>query len=234
MISIAVGIGENKNILRAIEKFDNIDFKLVYNDEELLEAILNPQIDCVIRGSLAASKVISQLKSKFPNISRATYIKDDSHEFLIAPVGIDEGNNITERLKIAINCGNFLKKLKKEPKIAVLSEARAGDYGRSERINRSIDESKELEKLIKQNTNFNVENYNILIEQAIRDNCNVLLAPDGIIGNYLFRTLVLVNNWSSFGAVTFGLDKIYIDTSRDQTTEGYIRSIQLACKLHKL
>lgn len=234
MITIAVGVGENKNILKAIENFDNIDFKLVHDDKELLNSILNPDVDCVIRGSLPASKVISQLKLKFPNIFRSTYIKDESKEFLIAPVGIDEGNNIDEKLRIAKECGNFLEKLSIDPKIAVLSKARAGDYGRSETINQSIEESKKLEDLIKEETNFNVRNYNILIEQAIKDNCNILIPPDGIIGNYLFRTLVLINEWPSFGAVTFGLNKVYIDTSRDQTTQGYARSIELGCRLHKL
>lgn len=234
MISIAVGVGENRNILKAMDKFDNIDFKLVYDDKELLDSILDSEIDCVIRGSLPASTVISQLKSKFPNIFRSTYIKDQKHEFLIAPVGIDEANNLDEKLGIAVECGNFLEKLSVEPKIAVLSKARPGDYGRSEIINRSLDESSELKALIEEKTDFNVENYNILIEQAIDDKCNILIPPDGIIGNYLFRTLVLVNHWPSYGAVTFGLNKIYIDTSRDQTVEGYVRSIELGCRLHKL
>lgn len=234
MISIAVGIGKNDNILKAIEKFDNIKFKLVYNDHSLLNSILDSKVDCVIRGSLPASKVIIQLKKKFPNIFRATYIQDNNHEFLIAPVGIDEGNNFNEKFRIAIDCGNFLEKLSIKPKIAVLSKARQGDYGRSKIIDDSINESKRLKEIIQEQSSFDVRNYNILIEQAINDNCNVLVAPDGIIGNYLFRILVLVNKWPSYGAVTFGLDKIYIDTSRDQSVEGYIRSIYLACKLHKL
>ncbi len=234
MISIAVGVGKNNNILKAIEKFDNIEFKLAYDDRCLLNYILDSEIDCVIRGSLPASKVISQLKKKFSDIFRATYIQDNNHEFLIAPVGIDEGNDINEKLRIAINCSNFLEKLSIKPKIAVLSKARQGDYGRSKVIDNSINESNKLEEFIQEKTSFNVKNYNILIEKAINDNCNILIAPNGIIGNYLFRTLVLVNKWSSYGAVTFGLNKIYIDTSRDQSVEGYIRSIQLACKLHKL
>ena len=234
MITIAVGVGENKNILKAIDNFDDIDFKLVHDDKELLNSILDSDIDCVIRGSLPASKVISQLKSQFPNVFRSTYIKDENHEFLIAPVGIDEGNCIEEKLRIAVECGNFLEKLSVEPKIAILSKAREGDYGRGYEIDQSIEQGNKLECLIRKKTNLNVTNYNILIEQAIRDKCNVLIPPDGIIGNYLFRTFVIVNGWPSYGAVTFGLDKTYIDTSRDQTVEGYERSIKLGCRLHKL
>ncbi len=237
MTTIAIGIGDNKNILNAIDTFDdkNIDFKLIYDDAELIDSILNPEIDAVIRGSLPASKVMKNLKSRFNDkfIFRATYIIDKDDEFLLTPVGIDEGNTIENKLKIAIECGNFLEKQKIKPKIAVLADGRKGDYGRSKRISESIDESEKLTSLIKEKTSFNVENYYILIEKAIEDKCNVIIAPDGIFGNVLFRSLVLINSWPSYGAVTFGLSDIYIDTSREQSKEGYVRAIELAYKLAK-
>lgn len=237
MTTIAIGIGRNLNILKAIEIFKKdheIEVKPVHSDDELANSILDKNIDAVVRGSLAASGVIKKVKNEFPEISRATYVNGDGHEFLLTPVGIDEGNTIEEKLKIAINCGEFLKKLGKEPKIAVLADGRKGDYGRSEKISQSIDESEKLTELIKNNTDFEVKNYYILIEQAIDDKCNVIIAPDGIIGNIIFRTLVLVNSWPSYGAVTFGIDGIYIDTSRDQSVEGYLRSLIFANNLAKL
>lgn len=237
MITITVGIGENKNILNAVEIFksqkEDIEIKPVSSDDELVEAILNDDVDSVIRGSLPASSVMKQLKTKFSDISRATYVKGE-YEFLLTPVGIDEGDTIEEKLKIATNCAEFLKKLSKIPKIAILADGRKGDYGRSEEISLSIDESEKLTRLIEQNTDYNVKNYYILIEQAINDGCNIIIAPNGIIGNIIFRTLVLLNSWPSYGAVTFGVDGIYIDTSRDQTTEGYLRSLNLAYNLAKL
>ena len=87
--------------------------------------------------------------------------------------------------------------------------------------------------MIAENTDFEVKNYYILIEQAIQDKCNVIIAPDGIIGNIIFRTLILVNSWPSYGAVTFGMDRVYIDTSRDQSIDGYVRSLILANELSK-
>lgn len=237
MKTIAIGIGKNKNIKQAIDIFTNehnVNIKLIQTDSELVEAILDDEIDAVVRGSLAASGVIKEVKKHFPDISRATYVNGDDHEFLLTPVGIDEGTTVEEKLKIAINCGEFLKKLKKEPKIAILADGRKGDYGRSERISKSIDESEELTRLIKEKTDFNVENYYILIEQALKEDCNVIIAPDGIIGNIIFRTLILVDSWPSCGAITFGINGIYIDTSRDQSVEGYLRSLKFAYSLAKL
>ena len=237
MKKIAIGIGKNQNISKAIELFEkNHDAKTIYidNDEDLAKAILDNEIDAVVRGSLPASNVIKNVKKHFPNISRATYVNGDGKEFLLTPVGIDEGTTVDEKLEIAVNCAEFLKKLSKEPKIAVLADGRKGDYGRSEKISKSIDESEKLTQLIKENTDFEVKNYYILIEQALKNNCNVIIAPDGIIGNIIFRTLILVNSWPSCGAITFGINGIYIDTSRDQTIEGYLRSIKFAYKLANL
>ncbi len=237
MKTIAIGVGKNKNIIKAIDIFKKqykINTKLIQNDDELVKAILDDDIDAVVRGSLAASGVIKEVKKYFPEISRATYVNGKNHEFLLTPVGIDEGVTVEDKLKIAIHCGNFLKKLEKEPKIAVLADGRKGDYGRSEKISKSIDESEQLTELIKENTDFEIKNYYILIEQALNENCNVIIAPDGIIGNIIFRTLILVNSWPSCGAVTFGIDGIYIDTSRDQTVEGYLRSLIFAYTLANL
>ncbi|WP_407408874.1 methanogenesis marker protein Mmp4/MtxX [Methanobrevibacter sp.] len=237
MKTIAIGIGKNCNIIQAISIFEktyDANFILIDNDDELVSAILNDDIDAVVRGSLPASGVIKEVKKHFPDISRATFVHGDEHEFLLTPVGIDEGSTVEEKLKIAVNCGNFLRKLSKEPKIAVLADGRKGDYGRSEKISKSIDDSEALTQLIEENTDFEVKNYYILIEQALKDDCNVLIAPDGIIGNIIFRTLILVNSWPSCGAITFGINGIYIDTSRDQSVEGYLRSLKFAYKLANL
>ncbi|MBQ2832115.1 methanogenesis marker protein Mmp4/MtxX [Methanobrevibacter sp.] len=237
MKKIAIGIGKNKNILKAIQLFEmenKIDIITIDNDDDLVKAILDDDIDAVIRGSLPASGVIKEVKKHYPDISRATYVNGNGYEFLLTPVGIDEGNTIEDKLKSAINCAEFLEKLSKKPKIAILADGRKGDYGRSEIISQSIDDSEKLTRLIQENTKYEVKNYYILIEQALKDNCNVIIAPDGIIGNIIFRTLILVNSWPSCGAVTFGIKGIYIDTSRDQTTEGYLRSLKFAYNLAKL
>ena len=238
MIKIAAGLGQNKEIIEACEIFKkknkDVEIELVENDKDLVKAILDNDVDAVIRGSLPASNVMKELKKEFSDISRATYVNGDDIEFLLTPVGIDEGKTVEDKLKIAVECGNFLKRQSKKPKIAVLASGRKGDYGRSEEISRSIDESEKLTRLIKENTDFEVKNHYILIEKALKDKCNVIIAPDGIIGNIIFRTLVLVNLWPSCGAITFGINSIYIDTSRDQNIKGYLRSLKLAYNLAKI
>ena len=261
MIRIVAGLGENENIIKAsneLNEIDDLEITLVKTEDELIEAFKNPEIDAVIRGSLKASKVIKAIKEfkSDKTINRTTYIntEDDEsfskdYEFLLAPVGIDEGKNIEEKVTLAIQAANFIQYLGKKPKIAVLAEGRKDDLGRSERIDESLISSEELtNKLIETfkeldnfdndsdelSKNYSIKNYYILLEQAIEDGYNILLANDGIFGNIMFRTLVLLDKWPSYGAVTLGIDEIFIDTSRDQTVEGYARSLKLAYRLAKL
>ena len=168
---------------------------------------------------------------------------------MLAPVGIDEGKNIEEKVELAVQAANFMQYLGKMPKIAVLAEGRKDDLGRSDRIDESLLSSQELTDLLTEtfndldnfdndcediSKNYSIKNYYILLEQAIEDGYNIILANDGFFGNIMFRTLVLLDKWPSYGAVTLGIDEIFIDTSRDQSVEGYTRSLKLAYKLAKL
>ena len=237
MKTIAIGVGENENIIQAChifkEKHPKTDLKLIYRDEDLVKAVLDDNVCAVVRGSLPASNIMKELKEYYPNLSRATYVNGDNYEFLLTPVGIDEGVSIDDKFKMAINCIDFLKKVNKTPKIAILAEGRKDDFGRGVEVSNSITDSKKLTELLKEKTTHEVKNYYILIEKAINDKCNIIIAPNGRVGNIIFRTLILLNSWPSYGAITFGIDRIYIDTSRDQSIEGYVRSLILANDLSK-
>ena len=261
MINIVAGLGENENIIKAsnqLKEIEDLNITLVKTEDELIDAFKDPEVHATLRGSLKASKIIKSIKELKPDckINRTTYINtsdDESfskdYEFLLAPVGIDEGKNIEEKVELAVQAANFLQYLGKMPKIAVLAEGRKDDLGRSERIDESLLSSEELTDLLTDtfkeldnfdndsediSKNYSIKNYYILLEQAIEDGYNVILANDGIFGNIMFRTLVLLDKWPSYGAVTLGIDEIFIDTSRDQSVEGYKRSLKLAYQLAKL
>jgi len=288
MINVVIGLGKNKEVLLAIEEWtenENLHIKIAKNKEELLEAVKNPNIHAVIRGSLKSS-IIKDLKkldnfekpehtshdSKLDNyksINRASYIKKDGKEFLLAPVGIDEGETIEEKVEIAIQSFEFVRSCGKVPQIAILAGGRKEDFGRNQKIDKSLEDSekltellkeeiekkllkedngkklseKDIEKKLSKNTSksnleandfheeYSIKNYYILIEKAVAEGNNIIIAPDGISGNLLFRTLVLLNSYNSYGAIALGFNKVFIDTSRDQSKEGYSRALKLAYKL---
>ena len=98
MKTIAIGVGENENIIQAChifkEKHPKTNLKLIYRDKDMVQAVLDDKIHGVVRGSLPASNIMKELKAVYPNITRATYVNGDEYEFLLTPVGIDEGETV--------------------------------------------------------------------------------------------------------------------------------------------
>ena len=266
---------KNENILLAAKeanKHTDLNVDIVESEEDLIKAYSDSNVDAVVRGSLKSSKIMKYLREldKDSKIHRATYINTDgsgftlnvpapgskrgyvssneNFEFLLSPVGIDEGNTLEERFELAIQSCKFIQSLGMEVKIAILADGRSDDVGRSERIDKSLEDSEKLTQMLLEefennpdfdndsediSKHYSVKNYYILLEQAIKDKNNIIISPDGISGNILFRALVLLNSWPSCGAVTLGIDKIFIDTSRDQSVKGYLRSLNLAYDLAK-
>lgn len=228
---IAAGVGENRSIVEASKNVD-FDVLLTKSEDELVDMLLNGSVDAAVRGSLNASKIMGRLKVKYPEILRSSLLEVHGHRFLLAPVGIDEGGTVSQKVQI-INAGaEFLFKLGIKPEIAVLSGGRAQDKGRSQKIDDSIAEG-ELVTAITRNK-YPVKHYFILIEDAIKDGSNFILAPDGITGNLIFRSLVLVGGMKSYGALTLGIKEIFIDTSRSQDVEGYTRALKFSHYLAEL
>ncbi len=231
-MKIAAGVGENRNIIEASKKV-NFEVILTESEDNLINMLLNKEVDAAARGSLSSSKMMTILKEKYcDKIYRASFLEVDGHKFLFAPVGIDDGDTIEEKIKIIDLGAEFLLKLGIEPKIAVLSGGRPQDVGRSQKIDDSIAEGEHVTRVTK--SRYSVKHYFILIEDAIKDNVNFILAPDGISGNLIFRTLVLVGSAKSHGAVTLGINEIFIDTSRSQSVEGYIRALKFSNYLARL
>ena len=244
MVMLSIGCGENKNALLAAEllnKEENFHIEVAKSDEDLISDFNNENFDAIIRGSLKSSNVLKNIRNS-NKLYRVSYIKakiDKNHyEFLLGPVGIDEGDTLDEKLNLAVYGSKFIEKINKTPKIAILAGGRKEDLGRSSVIDKSIEESECLAQKIEKflldsdiGSDFSVKNYYILIEKAVKEGNNIIIAPDGIIGNIIFRSLVLLSSWESYGAIALGIDKIFIDTSRDQTKEGYIRALRFAQSL---
>lgn len=225
-MKIAVGVGENRDVIKAAE---SVDFEVIptSSEEELVNLLFNGNVDAAIRGSLSASKIIPLLKIRYPKISRASYIDLNGKRFLLGPVGIDEGDSLDQKIQLAEQGSDFMESIGIKPKIAILSGGRPKDRGRSSKIDASLEEGEVLTKNLKERF-LNAEHYHILIEDAVKEGANFIIAPDGISGNLIFRTIAFLGCGKSYGAVTLGINEIYIDTSRSQDLAGYIRALNFA------
>jgi len=187
-------------------------------------------VDAAVRGNLSANTMISGLRLAFncSNLYRITLMEIQGRPVMLAPVGIDEGDTIEDLLTFAAKGKEVAELLGMNYRVGIISGGRLEDVGRSPKVDKLLSFSISLTQRIRE-MGLEVENFGIEIERAIKSGATILLAPDGIIGNIIFRSLVLVANIDSFGAYASGLPKVYVDTSRAKGS--YFLPIVLASAL---
>jgi len=224
-----------------IETFGISSSRIEINDSKtpektLVELAREKRVDGIVRGSLSSAKFLQEVKKQFKvsNLFRIALLETASNFcFFFAPVGIDEGNNLAEKVTLVQAGLALLKFLQLEnTPIGILSGGRLDDIGRETRVDRSIAEAEELVSIIKQQgLSLNIQHYEILIENAIAAQCRIIIAPDGISGNLIYRTLVHLGNGKSHGAWYYNLARPIIDTSRVAPLSEYESAIAFASAL---
>jgi predicted methyltransferase MtxX (methanogen marker protein 4) len=233
-----IGIGLNGNneaintsILRALRRGYAKEIKVFDTPRDLVDSLYDGVLTTAIRGSLSSAELIPLLKRKFKVrylLRTAIMLRKDGSPFLLAPVGIDEGTSFRARLNFIIYGTELLQYFKLPINIAVLSGARPEDHTRAKSLAKKLALN---EKLVHTalTMEINAKHYGVQIEDAIRD-ATMILAPDGIAGNLIFRTLYYINGYEALGAPALGItDKIYVDTSRNK--RDYTHTIMLASAL---
>lgn len=196
----------------------------------IVEMLREGTVGAAVRGNLSSRTLVPLLKYTFGrrNLQRVTILDVASHKVMLAPVGIEEGEEVRDLFNVASQAKGMAGRLGMPFKLAVLSGGRIEDRGRSERVDRMLARSEALTAKLKE-AGIDAQHYGIELERAIDEGATMLLAPDGVIGNIIFRSLVLVGNIESFGAYAAALPKVYIDTSRAKGS--YLLPLVLASAL---
>ncbi len=190
-------------------------------ERKLIELLLNGTIDAAVRGTISARKTLQTLKEQggFPRLRRSVLLSTfDGAEFFLTPVGVDEGNSVRERAYLATQTAKLLDSINIPPKIGVLAGGRAEDKGRARAVDRTLERAEQLTKRLSA-SGIAATNYGILIEEAVQSS-NVLVAPDGISGNLIFRTLTFLGGGTGYGAPLLGIPYAFVDTSRSGAAFG--------------
>ncbi|MFH1327801.1 MAG: methanogenesis marker protein Mmp4/MtxX [Candidatus Bathyarchaeota archaeon] len=206
-------------------------------EEELVKMLKEGSIDAVVRGSIKASNILKEIKRQLkpPRIFRVALLSTiRNHDFFFAPVGIDEGKNTEEKLMLISAGLKLIEGLGLKPKIAVLSGGRREDTYRWQSVNETIEEADNVVKEIRKLEITDVENYEILIEKAVKEGANLIIAPNGIAGNLIYRTLIHLGGGKSHGAPLYGIKYFYVDTSRVGPLTEYVDAIALASAITRL
>ncbi|WP_456370723.1 methanogenesis marker protein Mmp4/MtxX [Geoglobus sp.] len=189
-------------------------------EKELLGIVKEGEVDAVVRGTGRASKLLEIVRREYEPSRIAVLETARGKLFLLAPVGVDEGWSVEEKLRIVAHARALAKTLGMGGSVAILAGGRYGDVGRSPLIDESLALAELTAKLS------GGENFEIRIEDAVER--DIVIAPDGISGNLIFRSMCYLGAGREYGAVYCGLPYKVVDTSRSQSVEGFVRAIALA------
>lgn len=178
---------------------------------ELVRLLAEGEIEGAVRGNLPAGRSMRALAEQFDvRVRRLALLELSGWAFLLGPVGIDEGESMQDRLELLLGGARFLRGMGLRPNGAVLSGGRMEDRGRCERVDRSLAEGELIAERARE-TGLQARHKGILIESCRGD--DIIIAPEGVSGNLIFRTLLLLCKAQSYGAPVL-MDKVFVDSSR--------------------
>lgn len=230
---VRVGIGRGTdagNVEKSVAAMKGHDI-VIYDDPELLvDDLAIGKIDAVVRGDMSSSVLLPLLKKRLEvkSLERIVFLELLSGKMiLMAPVGIDEGWTDPQKEELARQCVKMAKRVGLGTKVAVMSGGRCEDVGRCKAVDRSIESARNIAKQLR-DEGYDAYHCQILIEDAV-NNADILIAPEGITGNIIFRTLHFIGGAKALGAPVVNIDKVFIDTSRVKT--DYTDSLALAMRM---
>ncbi|OPX69141.1 MAG: hypothetical protein A4E37_00702 [Methanoregulaceae archaeon PtaB.Bin056] len=190
--------------------------------EALVRDLFNGTLDAAVRGTLPSNSTLSALKraAGVDSLERAAVLETtDGIKFILAPVGVDEGWTVQEKVSLARKAEKLARILCLREGVAILSGGRLGDAGRHPRVDESMAQAELVARLA------GARHYEILIEEAVNES-GVIIAPDGISGNLIFRTLTFLGKGHGHGAPALNIDRIFVDTSR--ASPDFVNALHLA------
>jgi len=190
-------------------------------EKELVDDLFKGKIDAAIRGSLPANNTLRYVKEVFgvEKLERIALLETPAGQrFFLAPVGVDEGWTIEEKVSLLRKSSSLAKSFGLSEKAVVLSGGRLGDIGRHPRVDASIRDAEEVARIT------GAVHGEILIEDAVKDS-GIIIAPDGISGNLIFRTLVFLGGGKGLGAPIVNIPALFVDSSR--ASHGYDEILQM-------
>ena len=194
-------------------------------EEALVADLMSGAIDAAVRGTLPANATLQALKREcgVDHLERIALLETvHGRKFLLAPVGIDEGWTVQEKLALIEKGRHIAKRFGISEEVGILSGGRFGDIGRHPQVDASMADAELVARL------GGARHFEILIEDAV-ERCGVIIAPDGISGNLIFRTLIFLGGGHGHGAPVLNIRKIFVDTSR--ASPDYTNALMLAASL---
>lgn len=194
-------------------------------EQALIDDLASGKIDAAVRGTLPSNSTLRALKKAMgvDHLERIALLETvHGKKFLLTPVGVDEGWTVAEKCELIRKGREIAQKFGLPEKTCILSGGRLGDIGRHPQVDASMAEAELVARLT------GATHCEILIEDAI-GTCGLIIAPDGISGNLVFRTLTFLGGGHGHGAPVVNISRIFVDSSR--ASPDYTNALLLAASL---
>ncbi len=194
-------------------------------EKRLISDLSRHHIAAAVRGTFSANTTLHELKMVYgvTELERIVLLEAASgRKFFLAPVGIDEGWTMSQKIALIEKGKVIAMRSGLSGQVGILSGGRIGDVGRHPVVDRTMADAELISRIT------GAIHYEIRIEDAIND-CGLIIAPDGISGNLIFRTLLFAGNGAAHGAPVVNIGKIFVDTSR--VNPDYTKALILAAAL---
>ena len=191
----------------------------------LVDDLVQHRIDGAVRGTLPASQTLRLLREAtgVDHLERVALLETAGGQlFFLAPVGVDEGWTVAEKVALIQRGRDLVRVFGLPNRVGILSGGRLGDLGRHPAVDRSMADAELAARL---GDGVHCE---ILIEDAVEE-CGLVIAPDGITGNLIFRTLAYLGGGNGHGAPVTNIEPVFVDTSR--ASDDYSQALRLAAAL---
>ncbi len=202
-----------------------------YDDPELLiRDLIDHKIDAAVRGTMGSVEALNELKHQFHlrEVHRTAVLENkNGKQFLLTPVGIDEGRSMNQRIQLVMSTIDYFSAAGWKLMVGVLSKGRIDDASRGREIRKSLSEGETITKRLT-SLGISAKHYTILLEDSVRE-ADLVVAPDGVTGNLIFRSLHFVGNGKAFGAPVVNIPEVFVDTSRSKA--DFSDSVLLAAGL---
>jgi len=215
---------------KSIEKVVGFKKIITKNPEKLLpELLVKGEFNGIVRGTIddfktfeAYQKLVGKNKTK-KMIELALLEDAFGRQFFLSEGSNPLGWKLEEKIKNCEGIIKFIKKIGIKPKIGVITGVRHNTYKKRKSIktgvigilNKTYEDAEDIVKYFRKKK-VAIKNYTIELDTAIKDNCNVIIPPNGMVGNQIFRALCLVGGGKTLIVSRANLPHPYEDNSRSE------------------
>jgi len=139
---------------------------------------------------------------------------------------------LTQRIELVKSTIEYFAPVGWKLKVGVLSKGRPEDSSRGREIRRSLDDGESMTKRLNE-MGIPAKHYSILLEESVRE-ADLVVAPDGVTGNLIFRSLHFVGGGRAYGAPVVNVPEVFVDTSRSKVdfSDAILLAAGLAAAQH--